>query len=87
MGAGRRQILVLVAVMCFAAILPLSRPQASAPLADDPCGAAILTLCRFLPIAPDLEDDVDLTTLSPPHAPPDPNDVMPPTDPCAVGCI
>lgn len=87
MSAGRRGILVLIAAACTVAVPTLSTPLMAAPMADDPCGAAILSLCRFIPIAPDLEDDVDLTTLDPSYAPPGTNDVLPPADPCAIGCI
>lgn len=37
-----------------------------ADTADDPCGLAVSFLCRFMPIAPDLDGDVDLTTPLPP---------------------
>jgi hypothetical protein len=38
---------------------------------DDPCGLAVNLFCRFLPMAPELDGDVDLTKQLPP-APPTP---------------
>jgi hypothetical protein len=46
-----------------------------ADTADDPCGLAVSYLCRFMPIAPDLDGDVDLTTPLPPTG-----DVVPARD-------
>jgi hypothetical protein len=61
---------------------------ASAQPGDNPCDLAINFFCRFVPIAPDLEDDIDLTQQQPPA---DPNaplpESLPPLDPCAAGCI
>jgi hypothetical protein len=61
---------------------------ASAQPGDNPCDLAVNFFCRFVPIAPDLEDDVDLTQLQPPV---DPNaplpESLPPLDPCSAGCI
>jgi hypothetical protein len=56
------------------------------PSVADPCPLAASLLCRFVPIAPDLDDDVDLTKqLSPagPTAPPP--ESLPPTDVRAGG--
>ena len=60
---------------------------ASADPSDNPCEFAINYLCKFVPIAPDLEGDVDLTQQQPvdPNAPPP--DSLPVVDPCAAGCI
>jgi hypothetical protein len=59
-----------------------------ADTADDPCGLAVSYLCRFIPIAPDLDGDVDLTTPLPPtgDAAPAP-DSPPPADVCTSGCL
>jgi hypothetical protein len=62
--------------------------SASAEPGDNPCEFAINYFCRFIPIAPDLEGDVDLTQLQPPvdpNAPPP--ESLPVVDPCAAGCI
>jgi hypothetical protein len=60
---------------------------ASADPGDNPCEFAINYFCRFVPIAPDLEGDVDLTQQQPvdPNAPPPAS--LPVVDPCAAGCI
>jgi hypothetical protein len=60
-------------------------PVATADTQGDPCGLAVNLFCRFLPIAAELEGDVDLTRRLPP-APPGPT--MPvesqvPADLCA----
>jgi len=45
-------------------------------------------LLKFIPIAPDLEGDVDLTKDRPPANPnAPPPDSLPVVDPCAAGCI
>lgn len=53
--------------------------------AQDPCDLGVTFLCHFMPIAPDLEGDVDFTTQLPP-APPD-TPQPPPLEPCAQGCV
>ena len=60
---------------------------ASADPRDNPCDLAINFLCKFVPIAPDLEGDVDLTQQQPvdPNAPPP--ESLPVVNPCAAGCI
>ena len=60
---------------------------ASADPGDNPCGLAINFLCRFVPVAPDLDHDIDLTQQQPvdPNAPPP--ESLPVADPCAAGCI
>jgi hypothetical protein len=60
---------------------------ASADPGDNPCELAINFLCRIVPIAPDLDHDLDLTNQQPadPNAPPP--DSLPATDPCVAGCI
>lgn len=61
---------------------------ASAEPGDNPCELAVTFLCKFVPIAPHLEGDVDLTQQLPPV---DPNaplpESLPPADICAAGCI
>jgi hypothetical protein len=61
---------------------------ASAHPADDPCGLAMSFFCRFVPMAPELDGDVDLTTQPPPADPAVlPPDSLPPADICAKGCV
>jgi hypothetical protein len=53
---------------------------------DDPCRLAIA--CAFLPIAPDLDDDVDLTKQLPPgYRPASEISSLPPVNPCLHGCV
>ena len=66
----------------------LRATPANAEPGDNPCEFAINYFCRFIPIAPDLEGDVDLTQQQPPvdpNAPPP--ESLPVVDPCAAGCI
>ena len=66
----------------------LRATPANAEPGDNPCEFAINYFCRFIPIDPDLEGDVDLTQQQPPvdpNAPPP--ESLPVVDPCAAGCI
>jgi hypothetical protein len=83
----------LIAVMVIASvgvavggwILPAT---AMADPANDPCPLAASFFCRFVPIAPDLGGDVDLTKQVSPADPAAPSpDSLPPADVCASGCI
>ena len=77
-----------VAVLSALAAAVFLAVPASAQPGDNPCDLAINFFCKFVPIAPDLEDDIDLTQQLPPA---DPNaplpESLPPLDPCAAGCI
>jgi hypothetical protein len=78
---------VIGAAVALAAGVLLAAPSAAEP-GDNPCEIAISYICRFVPIAPDLEGDVDLTQQQPPvdpNAPPP--ESRPVVDPCAAGCI
>lgn len=77
---------MLIATSATAAAIFFATPASAEP-GDNPCELAVTFLCRFVPIAPDLENDVDLTQLQPvdPNAPPP--DSLPVADPCASGCI
>jgi hypothetical protein len=58
------------------------RPEAAA------CEFTINYVCKFIPIAPDLKRDVDLTKDQPLADPDAPQlDSLPVVDPCAGGCI
>jgi hypothetical protein len=60
---------------------------ADADPGDDPCRLAI-SLCAFLPTAPDLEGDVDLTKKLPPGDSTAPQiSSPPPVNPCLHGCV
>jgi hypothetical protein len=77
---------VIAAAAALTAGLLLAAPATADP-GDNPCELAISFVCRFVPIAPDLDDDVDLTQPQPidPNAPPP--ESLPVADPCAAGCI
>jgi hypothetical protein len=78
--------IVIAAATPLAAGLMFAAP-ATAESGDSPCELAVNFLCRFVPIAPDLDHDVDLTQQQPvdPNAPPP--ESLPVVDPCAAGCI
>jgi hypothetical protein len=80
----RRTLIAAGAALAAGALFAI---PASADPGDDPCEFAINYFCRFVPIAPDLEGDVDLTKQQPvdPNAPPP--ESLPVADPCAAGCI
>jgi hypothetical protein len=77
---------VIAAAAALMAGLLLAAPATADP-GDNPCELAISFVCRFVPIAPDLDDDIDLTQPQPidPNAPPP--ESLPVADPCAAGCI
>lgn len=77
----------IVVVSAVGAAVFLAGPASAEP-GENPCDLAVTFLCKFVPIAPDLEGDVDLTQQQPPV---DPNaplpETLPPLDPCSTGCI
>jgi hypothetical protein len=75
---------VVAAVAALAAGLLLAGPASAGPN-DSPCELAISYFCKFVPVAPDLDHDLDLTQPVDPNAPPP--DSLPAIDPCAAGCI
>jgi len=77
----------VIAVVAAVLAGTLFAAPASAEPGDNPCELAISYLCKFMPIAPDLEGDIDLTQNQPvdPNAPPP--ESLPVVDPCAAGCI
>jgi hypothetical protein len=78
---------VIAAAAALAAGVYLATPTSADP-GDNPCEFAINYFCKFIPIAPDLEGDVDLTTDQPPADPnAPPPESLPVVDPCAAGCI
>jgi hypothetical protein len=78
---------VIAAVSAVGAAVLLAAPAGAAP-GDNPCELAISFVCRFVPIAPDLEGDIDLTQQQPPVDPAaPPPESPPPVDICANGCI
>jgi hypothetical protein len=78
---------VVGAALALAVGTLLATPANAEP-GDNPCEFAVNYFCRFIPIAPDLEGDIDLTQQQPPvdpNAPPP--ESLPVVDPCAAGCI
>ena len=78
---------VIGAAVALAAGVLMAAPAAAEP-GNNPCEFAVSYFCRFVPTAPDLEGDVDLTQQQPPvdpNAPPP--ESLPVVDPCAAGCI
>ena len=77
----------IAAVSALSAAVLLSAPADADPV-ENPCDLAINFFCRFVPIAPHLEGDVDLTQQLPPADPAaPPPESLPPADICAAGCI
>ena len=81
-----KKAMIAVVSMVGAAVF-LAVPANAQP-GDNPCELAVTFLCKFVPIAPHLEGDIDLTQQQPPV---DPNaplpETLPPADICAAGCI
>lgn len=78
---------VLAATAALVAGTLLAAPAGADP-GDNPCELAINFLCRFVPVAPELEGDLDLTQqLAPADPQTPPPDSLPAIDPCAAGCI
>jgi hypothetical protein len=77
----------VVALVVLGAQTAFAIPAAADP-SDDPCPLAMFFICRMVPVAPNLDGDVDLTTQQPPAdtGAPAP-DSLPPADICARGCI
>jgi hypothetical protein len=76
-----------VALLLSITLMPtaVAAPAGGDP-GDDPCRLAIA--CAFLPIAPDLDGDVDLTKQLPPGYSPAPQiSSLPPVNPCLHGCV
>jgi len=67
------------ATLAAAAAATMFATPANASPAEDPCELAITFLCQFMPIAPDLDHDIDLTVDQPPVDPavPPPPPVLP----------
>ena len=77
-----------VAVLSALAVAVFLAVPGSAQPGENPCDLAINFFCKFVPIAPDLEDDIDLTQQLPPADPAaPPPESLPPADICAGGCI
>ena len=77
---------LIAAATAVTAGLLLATPASAEP-GDNPCEFAISYFCKFVPIAPDLDHDIDVT--QPQQVDPDaaPLESRPVFDPCAAGCI
>jgi len=79
--------MMLAGVFAVAAGTAAAAPAAAEP-GENPCELALSFVCHFVPIAPDLDRDVDLTQQLSPDGPAiAPSDPLPPTNPCSAGCI
>jgi hypothetical protein len=79
--------MLLAGVFAVAAGTAATAPAAAEP-GENPCELALSFVCHFVPIAPDLDHDVDLTQQLSPDGPAiPPPDPLPPTNPCSAGCI
>jgi hypothetical protein len=80
----KRPLIIVAAAVAAAAFFAT---PANADPNDSPCELAISYFCKFIPVAPDLDHDIDLTQQQPvdPNAPPP--DSLPAINPCAAGCI
>ncbi|MFL6082245.1 MAG: fibronectin-binding protein [Mycobacterium sp.] len=78
--------MVFAAAATVATGVLIANPASAEP-GDNPCELAISFACRFVPVAPDLDRDIDLTQQQPvdPNAPPP--ESLPVVDPCTAGCI
>lgn len=75
----------LVAATATAVGMLIGAPQAVAQDGAPPCELALAFVCSVLPMAPDLDHNVDLTQNQPPAGPPP--ESLPVLNPCAAGCI
>ena len=74
----------VTAALAAAAISTVFAAPVHADPADNPCELAITFLCQFMPIAPDLEHDIDLTVQQPPYDPALPVDPAVPAPPAPL---
>lgn len=56
--AKKRALIAAIGACAFA--LTVAAPAAADPV-DDPCQLGVTFLCRFMPMAPGLDHDIDLT--------------------------
>lgn len=78
--------LITAAAMAVTAVL--SSVSAGAQPGPPPCEFALSFICNVIPMAPNLDHDVDLTEQLPPADPnAPPPESLPVADPCAAGCV
>ncbi|SBS79088.1 conserved exported hypothetical protein [uncultured Mycobacterium sp.] len=88
---------VLVSVVGAVGVALGSAGPVHADPAGDPCQLAVTFLCKYMPLAPDLDHDIDLTQGSAtvngrsmpelPAAGAGADESAPPPDVCSMGCI
>jgi hypothetical protein len=85
----KRFVADAIAVILGAALVSTAAStRASAAPGDDPCPLAVSFICAFVPTAPDLDGDIDLTKQLPSvDLPAPPPDAPSPLDPCATECV
>lgn len=91
---GRVKKAFAIVTAASALTLGVAGPAGAYP-ANDPCQLAISFLCQLVPVAPDLDQSIDLTqnpgTIAGEPVPQMPaapeTDYGPPADVCANGCI
>jgi hypothetical protein len=82
----RGRITLFVVTVGAVLAVSLSSP-AAADNSGGPCTLATSFLCRMVPMAPDLDHDIDLTTQLPPADPNQPPaDSWGPANVCGAGC-
>ena len=86
-AAKRRGLSAAVAASIAASItsVVMASPVHAEPV-DEPCALAVSLFCRFVPIAPSLDGDVDYTQQQPGAGILAPESAQP-VDPCVSGCI
>jgi hypothetical protein len=52
---------IVIAIGATAVALGVAAPANAGPVGDDSCPLSMAFLCHFLPVAPDLDHDIDLT--------------------------
>lgn len=78
--------LAVAAAGAASAWLLCAGPAAADPV-ENPCELTANFFCRFVPIAPHLDGNVDLTRQQPPADPNAPPPPWQPPDLCAMGCV
>lgn len=79
-----RGLIVLAGLSIIGFAMP---PTANADPSEDPCASVISILCRLVPIAPQLDGDIDLTTQQPVDPAVLSKEWRTPTNICTAGCI
>ena len=81
----KRALIIVTSTVAAAAVFAT---PANAEPGDNPCELAVTFLCRFVPVAPDLDHDIDMTQQQQPVDPSaPPPESLPVADPCTAGCI